>query len=804
MRMTERDTGDTGRVRAVKPLLLLVGAATVALVCAAGPPLQGEVRGRDLPAQGMIAAGDSIVVRLPAPRPAAGEALGLELDARLQAASFSGSTLALLLRLNGVPLRQDRLANKPLVFAMANGSLLTWADGDRWRVVYSPDFDARRNAPGVEHQVLGASPYHIQLRIDDLIRPESNRLVLYHIGSSGAPPLEIAALRLAAFVPSGGSPQVQKTGIGLASPRRLAGATMPTAGHIGPDGAIQLALPGGRTVPLQTDVSVPGGGWRHLGRAASGWERLAAAEAALRAQSADLTLDRRLDRRDGCLEVTDTFTNHTRSDLGLIVRYTIGVRPDSCQTYLGGMLLPGVPLTVTRYEPQAPCAVAVTSRETIGLLPANDVLWLHAETFRDSAGVGLLDGQMCIAAGASVQLAWRALACYEESYEDWLNLARAATGANFTLDGGFAFGNFTMNDWPVEQLRAWIQTRALHFLSSPAPTSSASHGQHGSALLDTPSALTSMQRFASAAHAAAPGIKVLGYFHAFINNRSSAAQLYADTRIMSVSGTPIYYPYPSRPTAFPLFAPIKGSAAASDLERVLAKLWELGFDGVYWDEMSYSDTPWTYGSTWDGASGDVDRVTHRLIRRKSGVPLLVQPWMEDRLAEMAARERVVVGNTEPVTVTLRKFHFPRFVETATSFQLLSTHLWSPIGLGDRLRERTAAEVAARVRDHLEHGVLYYFYMPYVGLAAPNLTAYMYPSTPIELHAGTILAEERILTSRPGRFGWGDGSRHEVHVFDPGGLEIPGHSRTVEADGVVWTELDLGPGQTAAVLRLKSH
>ena len=42
----------------------------------------------------------------------------------------------------------------------------------------------------------------------------------------------------------------------------------------------------------------------------------------------------------------------------------------------------------------------------------------------------------------------------------------------------------------------------------------------------------------------------------------------------------------------------------------------------------------------------------------------------------------------------------------------------------------------------------------------------------------------------------------VHVFDATGREIPGHVHTYEADGARWTELQLDPGSTAAIVRIR--
>ena len=744
-----------------------------------------------------IAPGDSSVVTFAlAPTDTAG--LALEFDARMQATSFAGSNLVLRILLNGHAIDQDRILDKPLQFATANGKLLTWADGDRWRLVYSPGIDPKWNAPGDPHQVLGVSPFRLRLRVADWLRAGPNRLVLQHLGRK-LPAVEIASLRLVSV----GTPPARRP-----SPEKVRAPTStttqkPTAMTMHPlarGGAVELAV-GSVLVPVETEISISGGGWLRLGREPSRWDRLLVQNDQLEAQAPGLRVRRTQRLRDGFLEVRDVLVNRTSSDLAVIVREALRVHPDSSDTYLGGIPLPPTPLELSTSEPQSPSAVAVAGGFTLGLLPGNDVLWVHASTYRDRGGIGLLDDQLCIAPRDSVALVWRALIC-PGSYDDWINAARAGLGANFTLEGGFAFGSFTMSEWPQARLRDWIRVRALRFLSSPGPTQSGGHGLHGPALLDSPEAQEKMRRFAAAVHATAPEVRVLAYFHAYITNRAGAESLYAGTRQLGPSGKPVVYPYKDRPQAYPLFVPIQGSRFARDLELVISKLWELGFDGLYWDEMSTSVTLYTYGGKWDGASGELDSKSQRLVRRKSAVPLLAQPWIETQLSQLASSGHVIVANTEPVTPSLMRYRFPRFVETPESQRFALTQLWSPVGLADRNREHTPADIAARIRDHLEHGALYYFYLPNVQLEAPTLASYMFPATPVRIQPGVFEAAERILTTRSGRYGWGDDSGHEVHVFAADGHETQNSFRTSEVDGVRWTELSLQPGESAAIVRAR--
>jgi hypothetical protein len=84
---------------------------------------------------------------------------------------------------------------------------------------------------------------------------------------------------------------------------------------------------------------------------------------------------------------------------------------------------------------------------------------------------------------------------------------------------------------------------------------------------------------------------------------------------------------------------------------------------------------------------------------------------------------------------------------------------------------------------------------------------MFPITPIELHEGFIIGKERIITNRSGLFGWNDKSQHEIHIFDRTGREVelkdikaPTVAKTYEKDGARWTELRLGEGWSAAIIK----
>jgi hypothetical protein len=79
---------------------------------------------------------------------------------------------------------------------------------------------------------------------------------------------------------------------------------------------------------------------------------------------------------------------------------------------------------------------------------------------------------------------------------------------------------------------------------------------------------------------------------------------------------------------------------------------------------------------------------------------------------------------------------------------------------------------------------------------------MYPFTPVELHSGWLVGEERILTCVSGEFGWrGEKPEVDVFVFDELGREVKNHPFGVKdtAIGRVFT-LELKSDHAAAIVK----
>ncbi|NUQ77842.1 MAG: hypothetical protein HUU21_30265, partial [Polyangiaceae bacterium] len=310
-----------------------------------------------------------------------------------------------------------------------------------------------------------------------------------------------------------------------------------------------------------------------------------------------------------------------------------------------------------------------------------------------------------------------------------------------------------------------------------------------------------------------PDVKHLMYFHCFIDVLDDADTIYRDARLLTVDGTQADYGKPHDKIFVPTRENRYGRDIAKNVELILGPQPEgLGCDGVYWDELEYSRYQYHYGDygrpgelPWDRVTADIDPKTHRIVRLKSSVTLISQPFRL-ALAQRILKGNVLVGNGQPHTRTFVDLHFPRFVETGSISNCAKAQAYTPIALGDHLTERSEEDAYRVMLRALDFGCVYYWYNDLTVIPThPTLTAYMFPITPLELHEGYVIGQERIVTNRSGLFGWGDSSRHEVHVFDDRGREAPDFKApTVVRDGKTLTELRLPEDYSAAIVRKRGE
>jgi len=186
---------------------------------------------------------------------------------------------------------------------------------------------------------------------------------------------------------------------------------------------------------------------------------------------------------------------------------------------------------------------------------------------------------------------------------------------------------------------------------------------------------------------------------------------------------------------------------------------------------------------------------------KSSVTLLTESWRV-ALAQHIQSRGSLVGNGAPYTRAMADLDFPCFVETGSITNCTRAHLYSPIALGDHLTEHSQQDAYETMLAALDYGCVYHWYNDMtVTPTHPTITSFMFPITPIEIHAGYIIGEERIVTKISGRFGWNDNAQHELHVFDDTGHETKDYqAEVVEETGQTWTELRIAEDWSAVIVR----
>jgi len=147
-------------------------------------------------------------------------------------------------------------------------------------------------------------------------------------------------------------------------------------------------------------------------------------------------------------------------------------------------------------------------------------------------------------------------------------------------------------------------------------------------------------------------------------------------------------------------------------------------------------------------------------------------------------------------------NFPCFVETGAITNCTLSHLYSPIALGDHLTEQSQQDAYETMLAALDYGCVYHWYNDMtVTPTHKTITSQMFPITPIEIHAGYLIGKERIVTRLSGTYGWGDGSRHELHIYNDKGEEVADFGAPfIERDGMTWTELRLAEDWSAVIVR----
>lgn len=737
-----------------------------------------------------------------------GKAALLEMWARLHYERLAGSTTAMVIRINGMTLDPEQLVNKPMSFQTRGGAALTWYGNGSWRILYSHDFKAAIEDVSSPYSVIGADPYRFAFDIADLLTDGKNTIAISHTIPSITSRLMLSDV-------------VVRVGEVVKAMRRR-GDELPTYVPRVPQpfgysvqwldgGGMRMDILGERFL-IGTEISIPGGGWHMLSdgklRAPCPLriqiERRTKHHLLMRAECVHYSIERAAECYGEWIDVHDEIRNLTDGELGVCIRHVVEPedgKPNS--VYLGGLRIQSHQF---KRRSSNMTALLVGERAMVGILPLDDVFRLHCVNFKEGDACGISDSELVLPPNGSIKMRWRVHPLgrpkpieFEPDADYWafINSVRRGLNVNFTLDGPFAFLSPKMLKWNDEELLRWLELRKVKFVSSTIGRLPNGGYAHGTAFLSAKGDHELWKGLFARVRSLLPSVKCLMYFHCFISTEGEASEKYRDSRLLDASGKQVAYPHS---TYLPLFYPTLKNSYGAMVARYfdLALDW-IDADGIYWDEIEYSATMWTY-DCWDGYSADIHPTTFSVLRKKAAIPLLTQQWKVAHAERLLKAGKVIIGNGMPLTETMARLCVLRFRETASLFNLLDSHIYTPLGLGDHLTQRAEQDVIDQIRRNLNFGALYYYYSADVPQSHANLTEHMFPFTPLELHHGVLIGRERILTNRSGIFGWGEKANIKVFVYDDRGRLVQFEPTIYDDHDATFVKLNLPPRYVAAIVR----
>ncbi len=704
----------------------------------------------------------------------------LSLQARLNSKKVAGYTPALKVKLNNKLLTVKRLVNKPAKAKTMNGRICSIGAGERLTTFYSPDFDSpdRDSYYGLLGKIKAC---YFEFDVSDIIREGENVILIENAAADTVKNRLIVGKGQIKFK-TPPPPRKAKSGppkgpIPVIVPRE--NFKTQYSAKLLSAGKIEITV-NGESFVVESKFSTPQPRW-------------------VSESNKFFKFTRKIERKPEAIVVRDTFTNITSENIGIMQRHSVKLGNKLKKVWLNG--LEYFSKQGNGSDSHNPTTFGATSDFGIGMFPLNDVFRIHITNYAIKGTIGIADNQFVLKPGSTYTAEWVIVPVEKGDYWRFINAARRFVGSNFRIDGCFAFlrvGPKTSR-WSDEVLSRFIKYKDAKYLcagiSYPRYKGKVPYGSAWQ-LVSHDAYVKALKR----RKALCNDIRNLIYFHCFIDGRDDSSTIYADSRVMRPDGTQADY----GKSCMKIFFPTETNSFGKAIRKNVDIIFEVGADGVYWDEHEYSAYKYHYGKPWDGVSGDIDPRSMKIVGLKSSVTLLTETWRVS-LAKYILSRGYLWGNGTPITKKMWELKFPCFVETGSISNCARNHLYSPVALGDHLTERTEEDAYKIMLGALDYGCLYvwYFDLP-PQMAIPthyHLTHYMYPITPVEIHKGYVIGKERIITKVSGLFGWNDNSAHEVHVFDDNGREVKKFSApTILRNGKTYTELRLAEDYSAAIIR----
>lgn len=749
------------------------------------------VRSLAVAATATVAPGQSTDLAFTAPEIPAGKDPLLFFTARFDRPRVGGyAARSLRLGVNGKPVEGQRLANRPRSSMTMGGkeSVFVAPDG-ALTVPYTPSGEAFDKHPtySLLNNVKGCE---FEFNLDGLVQAGENALRFTNLVQAGTPgdmtiTLEKVEFRLKTHVDRTRTYRPAPTGeLPLCEPQREFPQTYADLAH--DDGAVRFTV-NGEPFEVTGSFSAPDGKLYAGASPSYGFRRVVVPH-------------------PEWIEVRDTFTNPSAENVPVMQTYRCAPGVDRLQAvWLAGIRLPSGSGNMA--VPEQPSAFLTTVRSGVGLLPLNDAFRVHADQSAGDGAIALADRHFVLKGNGEYTVEWAIVPVPEPDSWRFINASRRLLDVNFPMTVMSAFLDYRppVTEWTTEQYRHFIERKSANVVSDGlycarwqgrVPQGLAFHE-----LVKDPKNAQFYRDAHRRVREAFPdgSVAYAIYYHCFIDVMDENAEIYKDCRRLNAAGEQLSYSLPHYRMYVPTLENAFGKAIGAGIDL---RLDTLGASAFYWDEYNQSRGDYTYTpGLWDGCSGDIDSRTFTLTRLKAAVHLVSLPFLEHHMTRIRDRGVPAFYNGAPMSRTLSRIKFQAFTETGSISNCHRMLLYTPVALGDHLTERSQQDCYEVMLKALDWGCLYAWYGRPVYPTHKTITEHMFPSTPIELHEGYLIAKERIVTNRSGLFGWGDSSDVTVYVYDREGRATDGsEARKVSRDGKTYAELRLPEGYAAAVVR----
>ncbi len=695
------------------------------------------------------------------------------------------STRALQIAVNGQVPEGDRLSSGPVVAQMKDGRMQTWVTPDgRLTLPWAADYTSTDEHPayGLVETHAGEYEFYIGGLLVDGESTVEFRNVCYEI----EPDKDILTI---ADVELRGRPNAPGLGLLRPAPTGELAVYEPQTQfpkHYelirGDEATVEFTV-GGEDFELSSYFSAPDGRWHQ-------------------ASTEHYAHSREVIEHDEWIEVRDTFRNLSDENVPVMHQHVAALGDRATGVWLAGAKIPGA--SAKRNRGDNPSVFATAGDAGFGLVPLDDVFRVHSRQELEDGTVRLADRSLYLRPGSEYTAEWAIVPVPNTDFYDFVNRARRMLDVNFTLPWMFAFHFYIepVYDWSDDYFRSWVVNKGANLVVKSLYGAGRLPGggvKRGTLWME--SDLQPYVDFQRRIDELFPddSAKTAIYFHCFLDVDERNEQRLADDRLLTADGTHLTYGE-GRSAYMKYYVPTVGSAFGADMERWIDMILDdVGVDGIYWDEFAYAR-----GSAYnmdDGFTADIDPTTMQITRLKADTTLMSRDWRLQQVERIQDAGQPFIVNGMPRTRSLAQRKFQAFTETGSIGNCRNTLLYSPVALGDHLSERTFGDAWGVMLRALDFGCLYNWYVSKVVPPEPTLTSHMFPFTPIELHEGYVIGEERIITNRSGLFGWADDSGFAAYVYDRNGAPTEEYPvQRIERDGRAFAEVRIPEGYAAAIVR----